>query len=267
MMSDRRQHLTPPITATTTDAWYDGSLSLTQPTQGLRATSDALLLGVAVAAAARHILELGIGAGAVMLIMMKRLPQAHITGIDWDDGLLGLAAKNAGDNGFAGRLTLHQADITRARLMPDYDQVVMNPPYNDPTSTPPPSQSKRAAKTADFCGAWLAAAATALQRRGVLTLICRADVLDRLMPALTQADFGEVVIKPIHPLPNRPAHRLLVRARKGIKHGVTMLPPLVMVGGEYEGLTHGGFIDLTPPGRKQGKMATGEAKRGEATLK
>ena len=57
--------------------WYDGSLWLTQLAKGFRATSDAVMLGAAVPDDARSLLELGVGAGAVMLILARRLKEAR----------------------------------------------------------------------------------------------------------------------------------------------------------------------------------------------
>ena len=94
------------LAATTCDRWYDGTLWLTQPATGFRATSDAVMLAAAIPHTARHVLELGVGAGAVMMIMARRLTTAQFTGIDHNPDMIQLCAQNAADNGFCGRINL-----------------------------------------------------------------------------------------------------------------------------------------------------------------
>ena len=240
--------------ALTRDRWYDGNLWLTQPAIGFRATSDAVMLAAAVPDAP-DILELGVGAGAVMMILARRLAAARLTGVDHDPAMLDLARLNARENGFAERITLITADVTA----PDpatwtdselWDHVVMNPPFNDPASSLSPGQHRRQSMASDYALPWIGCAAKTLKHRGGVTMIGRADQLDRIMAALTAHDMGEVVIRPVHSLADRPAHRVLVRARKGMAGALTLLPPLMMDGTEYAELAHGGTIALIQPGRK-----------------
>ena len=232
--------------------WYDGRLWLTQPAEGFRATSDAVMLGAAVPVDARSVLELGTGAGAVMLILAQRLKSARLTALDNDADILAFAARNMEENGFDARVTLMARDIMQGFAEDEtWEHVVMNPPFNDPQSSLSPHAHKRQSMAADFALPWLRYGAAALPRRGVLTLISRADHLDRLLTALTACAMGEVVIKPIHAKADRPAHRILLRARKTMVGAPTLLPPLIMDSAEYTAIAHDGAgIDLTAPGRK-----------------
>ena len=232
--------------------WYDGSLWLTQPAKGFRATSDAVMLGAAVPDDARSLLELGVGAGAVMLILARRLKEARLTALDNDAEMLALAARNMAENGFDARVNLLERDIMQGFIGDEaWDHVVMNPPFNDPQSSLSPHARKRHSMAADFALPWVRYGAAALPRRGVLTLISRADHLDRLLIALSTCAMGEVVIKPIHAKPGRPAHRILLRARKAMAGAPTLLPPLIMDSPEYAAIAHGGAgLDLSVPGRK-----------------
>jgi len=58
------------------------------------------------------------------------------------------------------------------------------------------------------------------------------------------------VIRPVHSRADRPAHRVLIRARKGMLGALTLLPPLIMDSAEYADLAHGGVVALVQPGRK-----------------
>lgn len=234
---------------TTRDRWHNGQLWLTQPADGFRATSDAVLLAAACPDQAKQVLELGVGAGAVMMIMAHRMPSAHFTGIDKDADMLDLCASNAADNGFTSRLSLIHADITSLEPDARWDHVVMNPPFNDPHSSLSPDQQRRQSMAADFTMPWIACASAALMRRGGLTMICRADQLDRMLAALSAHDFGEVVVRPVHARLDKPALRVLIRARKGMTGAMILLPPFLINSDEYKGLSEGGHISLNQPGR------------------
>jgi len=257
------------IEALTRDRWYDGNLWLTQPATGFRATSDAVMLAASVPDAA-DILELGVGAGAVLMILARRLMSARLTGVDHDPAMLDLARLNAKENGFADRITLIEADVTApdfpiqgdsksstsstsstsSASLASWDHVVMNPPFNDPLSSLSPGQQRRQSMASDYTLPWIGCAARALNRRGGLTMIGRADQLDQILAALAAHDMGETVIRPVHSRADRPAHRVLIRARKGMSGALTLLPPLIMDSAEYADLAHGGVVALVQPGRK-----------------
>ena len=243
------------LTATTRDRWYNGTLWLTQPATGFRATSDAIMLAAAIPDTVQHVLELGVGAGAVMMIMAQRLTKAQFTGIDHNPDMVQLCAQNAADNGFSERINLLHADIMTAKLTPDWDHVVMNPPFNDPASTLSPRMQRRQSMAADFAASWVVCASKALSKRGGLTLICRADQTDHILAALAQYDFGESVIRPVYSRPDKPAFRVIIRARKGMAGAMTILPGLIMESDEYHAVIGGGALALVQPGRKYAAAA------------
>jgi tRNA1(Val) A37 N6-methylase TrmN6 len=61
----------------------------------------------------------------------------------------------------------------------------------------------------------------------VLTLIWRADGLSDVLKALA-ADFGAVAIRPVHGRADVPAIRVLVRASKGVRAPLALLPGLIL---------------------------------------
>ena len=64
---------------------------------------------------------------------------------------------------------------------------------------------------------------------GDVTVIFRADGMADLLVAAARR-FGGAEIMPILPRPERPAHRILVRAVKGSRAALKILPPLVLHG-------------------------------------
>src|SRR5262249_14635257 len=76
---------------------------------------------------------------------------------------------------------------------------------------------------------WLGTAAGLLRRRGTLTMIHRADALTEILGMIEPA-FGGIAIQPVHPKPGAPAIRVLLRAVKGSRAPLILLPGLVLTG-------------------------------------
>jgi tRNA1(Val) A37 N6-methylase TrmN6 len=105
----------------------------------------------------------------------------------------------------------------------------MNPPFNDPGrhNVSPHPDRRRAHVAGRSLGVWVRCAARLLQPRGVLTLIWRADGLAEVLEALASR-FGAMTLLPVHPRPDAPAIRILVRAEKGSRLPLAMLPGLAL---------------------------------------
>jgi len=83
-----------------------------------------------------------------------------------------------------------------------------------------------------------------------VTLIWRADGLVDLLAALARG-FGAVAVQPVHPRADAPAIRVLVRAVKGSRAPLALLPALVLAGADGRPsaaaeavLRHGGTLPL-----------------------
>jgi tRNA1(Val) A37 N6-methylase TrmN6 len=72
---------------------------------------------------------------------------------------------------------------------------------------------------------------TMVRPKGTVTFIHRADRLDALMGEIA-GRAGEVVVYPLWPGEDRPASRILVRARKQIAAPARLAPGLVLHGGD-----------------------------------
>jgi tRNA1(Val) A37 N6-methylase TrmN6 len=221
---------------TTLDAVLGGRLKLRQPRRGHRVGHDAILLAAATGGAyGERAVEFGSGVGAAGLAVASRNPGMRMTLVEIDPALCALARENIELNRLADRITVLTRDVTRPDLFGvdalaagAADRVLMNPPFNDPARqnvSPDPSRAlAHAAPMADL-PLWLASAERALKPGGVLTLIWRADGLAQVLDALAR-DFGSVNVLPVHPKPNTPAIRVLVRAEKNGRGALAMLPGL-----------------------------------------
>jgi tRNA1(Val) A37 N6-methylase TrmN6 len=227
-----------PVEATV-DAVLGGRLRLKQPGGGHRVGHDAILLAAACPArAGERVVEFGAGVGAAGLALALRVDGAEFVLVEVDAGLTALAAENARVAGLAGRVSCIVLDVaaparafTAAGLAPgSAARVLMNPPFNDPArQRASPDRARRLARagSGSTLTAWIKAAARLLRPRGTLTLIWRADGLADVLRALDPA-FGGVTVLPVHSKAGAPAIRILVRATKGSRAPLALLPPLVL---------------------------------------
>jgi tRNA1(Val) A37 N6-methylase TrmN6 len=219
------------------DAVLGGRLLLRQPLKGHRVGHDAILLAAATSARpGEHLVELGAGVGAAALAVLRRAEDVDATLVDIDPALTAFARENGVLNGLAQRVRTVCLDVaapdtafvrtglTAAKA----DRVMANPPFNPPHNTSPvPARRLAHSAPADGLPHWIERAAWLLRPGGIITLIWRADGLVSVTNALS-SDFGGIAVLPVHPKPAAPAIRLLVRAAKGSRARLSLLPGLIL---------------------------------------
>jgi tRNA1(Val) A37 N6-methylase TrmN6 len=229
--------MSPEKAATSDDAVLGGRLVLRQPLRGHRVGHDAILLAAATAAqSGDHAVDLGAGVGGAGLALARRVAGVAVTLVEIDAALTALAAGNAQRNGLSDRVRAvcldveaPAADFAAAGLAPGSAAcVLMNPPFNV-TQQPSPEQARRMAHAASATTPeqWLRTAARLVRAGGVVTLIWRADGLADVLAALSK-DFGAITVLPVHPKPGAAAIRVLVRATKGNRAPLALLPGFLL---------------------------------------
>lgn len=227
--------------ATSEDAVLGGRLRLRQPLSGHRVGHDAILLAAATGAeSGEHAVDLGSGVGGAGLALAERVNGLRVTLVEIDAQLVALASDNALRNGLEARVDAIACDAEDTDALAagglaagSIDRVLMNPPFHDARRqnvSPDPRRRLAHAAAPGLLARWVASAAILLKRGGVLTLIWRADGLDEVLSALA-GEFGCVAVLPVLPRPDRPAIRVLVRARKGgqgDQGGPAHLVPLIL---------------------------------------
>lgn len=223
----------------TDDAVLGGRLRLTQKRRGHRAGHDAILLAAATGAqAGDRAIDLGAGVGAAGLALAVRVAGVTVTLVEFDPVLAEIAVKNILRNGLEARARAVELDVTApsdafaaAGLVPgSADHVLMNPPFNNPARQHvSPDLGRRSAHVAPdkTLEQWIAAAAWLLHSAGTLTMIWRTDGLADVLAALAPR-FGGIAVLPVHGREDQPAIRVLVRASKGSRAPLELLPGLAL---------------------------------------
>lgn len=230
----------PAAEAHTLDAFHRGAFHLVQPAaRGHRAGMDAMMLAAAVPGSfAGRLADLGAGAGAVGLAVASRCPGARVTLIERSPEMADYACRSIAhptNRHLANRAEVLIADVTltgRARAAAgladgSFDFAAMNPPFNALADRPSTDALRRDAHVmADgLFEAWLRTAAAIVRPRGGIALIARPQSLQEILDAMA-GRFGGALIMPIHPRAHEPAIRVVVRAIRGSRAALSLMPPL-----------------------------------------
>lgn len=223
--------------AFTEDRLLGGRVRLRQPAAGYRVAIDPVFLAAAVPAEPHQlVLDVGCGAGAAMLCLAARVPHSRVVGLEMQRDLVRLAGDNAILNGLEARISVMIGDLLHAppRLSPGaFDHVMANPPYIERGRGAPAEAGRIGDKSgatvegeADLA-AWVRFSLTMVRPKGTVTLIHRADRIDALLAEIA-GRAGEVVVFPLWPGDEKPANRILVRARKQVAAPARLARGLVL---------------------------------------
>jgi tRNA1(Val) A37 N6-methylase TrmN6 len=216
------------------DALLGGSVRFRQGRDGYRAAIDPVFLAAAVPArAGESVLDVGAGAGAASLCLARRVAGVHITGLEIDGALAGLARDNGALNGFEDRFRVLEGDLLAPPSIPGagaFDHVMANPPFL-PAGRGNVSPKRRRASAnvegeADLAD-WIAFSYAMVRRKGTVTLIHRADRLDAILSHM-HGRLGDIVVFPLWPGLEKPASRVIVSGRKGVASPLRLASGLVL---------------------------------------
>lgn len=235
----------------TDDAFLGGRLQLLQPAKGYRAGLDAVVLAASIRIEPRtghRVLDAGAGVGTAGLCVAARVPSADVTLVERAPVFAALARTNIARNNLGARARVIETDLTAsaasleaAGMRPGgYDHVIANPPYLEDGRHRLPADPMAAAAfgmAADGLERWLHFLSWAAAPAGQLTLVHRLDALPKVLAAV-EGRFGGIRVLPIHPRSTEPAHRFIVRARKGSRAPLQLMPGLVLHGAGNAFLPH-----------------------------
>jgi tRNA1Val (adenine37-N6)-methyltransferase len=218
----------------TDDAFLGGQLRILQPRKGFRAGLDAVVLAAAVPARPRQrVCDLGAGAGTAGLCVAARVSGVHVTAVDIDADMLGLAAQNAARNDLSGCFEVMEADLAgRARNLPrqHFHHVLTNPPFHDETrGTRAPDDRKASAKSIGAASLlhWLRLARAITRPGGTVAAILPPAQLPVALEALSPHGRGVTVI-PLWPRAGVAAKRMILLAQANSAAPLVMSPGLLL---------------------------------------
>ena len=175
--------------------------------------------------------EAGCGVGAALLAAAARCPLARFCGVERDPDAAALARHNIAANRLGERVDVLEADIGAGPHPPGalFDAALCNPPFfDDPGALRGPHPARYGAHLADAgLAAWTVWLLKAVRDGGAVTVIHRADRLADLL-ALMGAKAGSFQVRPVQPFADEPAGRVVVRAVRGGKAPLRLLPALVL---------------------------------------
>lgn len=208
-----------------------GRVVLRQAADGYRAGMDAALLAAACGATpGQRVIEAGCGAGGALCQIGVRRSGVEPLGLERDPAMAALASENLGLNGLSGEIVAGDVATGFAALgRPPFDWAVCNPPFfDDPGALRAPADAKRAAWMADDgLQVWLDFLSLAVRDGGRVLMIHRADRLADILQGWSRR-CGSFAVRPIQPFADKPAKRILVRAVRGGRAPLELLPALVL---------------------------------------
>ena len=200
----------------------DHKVRLFQAESGFRTSLDSVFVAAACPAKeGERILDLGAGVGGASFCLLWRVPDCRVTGVDIQKSHVDLAIANIDLNNAAEKADFVCADIRAYRNPDRFDHVICNPPYLDAgTYTPSASPTRATALGHEYeeisIADWIDAGFHNLKSGGSMTIIHRADYIDKIIIALGRK-FGAIEVFPLHPKEGEAAKRVIVRALKDRK--------------------------------------------------
>lgn len=214
----------------------DKQVRLLQPEKGFRTSLDTVLLAAACPAqTGQSVLDMGCGVGGVLFCLAHRVPGLALTGVELQEGYIALAQENSALNDADPVPSFIQSDIRDFSVdepTQRFHHVVCNPPFLEAGHHVRAQDDGRAKalghEDADMdVGGWVDAGFHNLKSGGSLTMIHRADAVDRIIQALGRR-FGAVEIFPVYSRAGDAAKRVIVRAVKDRKTPATLHAGLVL---------------------------------------
>lgn len=219
----------------TNDYLLNLKVKIFQPSNGYRASTDAVILSALPEKIKNkdRILDIGSGTGAISLCLAHRLQQydVQIHGFELQKDLTELSNLSAQANNFSHFLQYHNVDIRNNKLPEkanSFQHVISNPPYSESDMKSPNKSKSLAHNFTEFnLNNWIQFCLKMLAPFGYFYMINRAEALPQMLSSL-QGKAGDINIIPLYSKEGQKAKRVLVSARKSSKAPATIQPAFII---------------------------------------
>ena len=214
----------------TKDAFLGGRIQVLQPKIGFRSSMEAVFLAASVPAMKNQtILELGCGAGVVLMCLNHRVPNLSLYGVEIQKKYADLAQINLDQN---SNVRTYHSDIQDLPLEiknENFDHIITNPPFYKKTAG-----TRSAILDKDLSlreqlnlNEWVKISAKRLRPGGMFTIIVGTERLPDIINEATNY-FGNIRVKPISSRINENSNRVIIQMTKGTNGVFSLQPPLIV---------------------------------------
>lgn len=163
-----------------------------------------------------RVVDLGCGAGLLLLLCARREPSLPLTGVEIDPHAADLARENLRENGLRGEILT--CDLRDMGPIEPADLMISNPPWYPAGTGKEGGPGRMGGCTLpELC----AAASAVLKPKGRFALVYRPEGLTDLLCALRGAGLEPKRLKLCAHAPDKPPYAVLVEAVKGGRPGLT----------------------------------------------
>ena len=214
----------------TKDAFLGGRIQVLQPKVGFRSSMEAVFLAASVPAMKNQtILELGCGAGVVLMCLNHRVPNLSLYGVEIQKKYADLAQINLDQN---SNVRTYHSDIQDLPLEiknKNFDHIITNPPfYKKNAGTRSAILDKDLSLREQLnLNEWVKISAKRLRPGGMFTIIVGTERLpDIINEAINY--FGNIRVKPISSRINESSNRVIIQMTKGVNGVFSLQSPLIV---------------------------------------
>lgn len=173
-----------------------------------------------------RVLDLGCGAGLLLLLCARRQPGLTLTGVELESAAAALAEQNLKDNILPG--VILTGDLRDLSLPDGQNLVISNPPWYRTGAGKAGGPGRLESCTlSQLCNA----AARTLAPKGRFALVHRPERLTDVLCAMRAAGVEPKRLRLCTHYPDKPPYAVLAEGVKGGRPGLTVLPQLTEKGG------------------------------------
>ncbi len=222
----------------TTDAFFNGRVTVFQGRLGYRFSIDAVLLAAhADPRPEDTVVDLGTGCGIIPLLMAFRHPGMRVSGVEIQRKLAEIATLNVRENDMTDRVRILHADIrdlSPTAVSGPVDLVVTNPPFRKTRSgriNPDPEKARARHEVTITLPEVMAAARRLLRTGGRLVTVYPADRGAEVLVGMDRAGIAPKFLRTVHSRDGSEARLVLAAGVKGGQPGGLRIgPPLTVYG-------------------------------------